>query len=462
MLTGEYRFMTRKTNGSFNFDYVPDDKVTDEARYHYVVQHRTYPTRHWKSEIIVDRVGDDQYFQDYGRNLVETSRQFLRSSGTVTGVGRYWDFEFMIDDFQILDETILPQNSPYRRLPRLGYWLDRPIGNSGLFVGLDSELVYFDRDIGVTGARVDLYPNIYWDRYSSWGFIKPGLGFRYTSYDLNRHGAPGDESPNRNMMIASLDTGLVFDRTTSSGNLQTLEPRLFYLYVPYKQQDDLPIFDTGEFTFGFAQLFNTNRFAGSDRQSDANQLSLAVTTNNYDGQSGQALWSLSLGQIFYFDQRKVQLGDKPVIDEDLSPFLAEFTWRLWSNFSATAGLQWDWERDRLDVGTMGFNYRGKNGERLLFEYRFRRDRVDQFDFRIFWPINESWRVLSRLNYSFDDSELLEIQGGIEYESCCWALRTVVRRYLKNRDGDYRDGIYFELNLKGLTSVGTQSSQLFRD
>jgi len=462
MLTGEYRFMTRKTNGSFNFDYVPDDKVTDEARYHYIVQHRTYSTRHWKSEIIVDRVGDDQYFQDYGSNLVETSRQFLRSSGTVTGVGRYWDFEFMVDDFQILDETILPENSPYRRLPRLGYWLDRPIGNSGLFVGLDSELVYFDRDIGVTGARVDLYPNIYWDRYSSWGFIKPGLGFRYTSYDLNRHGAPGDESPNRNMMIASLDTGLVFDRTSSSGNLQTLEPRLFYLYVPYKQQDDLPIFDTGEFTFGFAQLFNTNRFAGSDRQSDANQLSLAVTTNNYDGQSGQALWSLSLGQIFYFDQRKVQLGDKPVIDEDLSPFLAEFTWRLWSNFSATAGLQWDWERDRLDVGTMGFNYRGKNGERLLFEYRFRRDRVDQFDFRIFWPINESWRVLSRLNYSFDDSELLEIQGGIEYESCCWALRTVVRRYLKNRDGDYRDGIYFELNLKGLTSVGTQSSQLFRD
>jgi LPS-assembly protein len=88
--------------------------------------------------------------------------------------------------------------------------------------------------------------------------------------------------------------------------------------------------------------------------------------------------------------------------------------------------------------------------------------VDQFDFRIFWPINESWRLLSRLNYSFADSDLLEIQGGIEYESCCWALRTVVRRYLKNRDGDYRDGIYFELNLKGLTSVGTQSSQLFDD
>ena len=462
MLTGEYRFITRKTNASLNFDYMPDDRVTDMDRYHYIIQHRAYPTRRWKSEIIVDRVGDDEYFQDFGTNLVETSRQFLRSSGTLTGVGRYWDFELMVDDFQVIDDSILPQNSPYRRLPRLGYWLDRPIGNSGLFFGLDSELVYFDRDHGVTGARVDLYPNIYWSQYSSWGFIKPGLGFRYTGYDLDRQGAPGDESPQRSMMIGSLDAGLVFDRTTSSGSLQTLEPRLFYLYVPYKQQNDLPNFDTGEFTFGFSQLFNTNRFAGSDRQSDANQLSLAITTNHYDGQGGQALWSLTLGQIFYFDKRRVQLGDKPVVDEDLSPFLAEFSWRLWSNFSVVAGLQWGWEHNRLDVGTMGFNYRGKKGERLLFEYRFRRDRVDQFDFRIFWPINESWRLLSRLNYSFADSDLLEIQGGIEYESCCWALRTVVRRYLKNRDGDYRDGIYFELNLKGLTSVGTQSSQLFDD
>ena len=462
MLTGEYRYMTRRTNASINFDYMPDDRVSDENRYRYLIRHRAYPRPRWNTEIIVNRVGDDQYYQDFGTSLSETSLQFLRSSGTLTGVGRYWDFELMVDDFQILDESILPQNSPYRRLPRIVYLLDRPIGNSGLFFGLDSELVYFDRDLGVTGARADLYPKVYWNRYSSWGFIKPSLGYRYTGYDLDRDGAPGNESPHRGTMIASLDTGLVFDRTTSKGDLQTLEPRLFYLYVPYKQQDDLPVFDTGEFTFGFSQLFNTNRFAGSDRQGDANQLSLAVTTNHYSGQSGQALWSLSVGQIFYFDQRRVQLRENLPVDEDLSPFIAEFTWHLWSDFSAVAGLQWDWERDRLSVGSMGFNYRGKSGQRVRFEYRFRRDRVNQFDLRFLWPINESWRVLSRVNYSFDDNDMLEIQGGIEYESCCWAVRTVLRRYLKNREGDYRDGIYFELNLKGLTSVGTQSRRLFAD
>jgi LPS-assembly protein len=150
------------------------------------------------------------------------------------------------------------------------------------------------------------------------------------------------------------------------------------------------------------------------------------------------------------------------MDEDLSPFLAEFLWRPFSRFSGAAGLQWDWERDQLDLGMVGVQFRGEQGRRAAFEYRFRRDRVDQFDFRIDWPINESWRILSRVNYSFDDNDLLEFQGGVEYESCCWAIRTVVRRYLKNREGDHRDAIYVELNLKGLASIGTRGRELFPD
>lgn len=460
MLTGQYRLLTPRSNALVEFDYMPDDRIRDESRYHYFVEQNAYPRRHWNSQIILDRVSDDRYFQDFGTNLTETSRQFLRSSGTLYGVGRYWDFELMVDDFQVIDDAITPENQPYRRLPRLTYLLDRPLGTTGLFVGLDSELVNFDRDLGVTGARLDLYPKIYWNRYSSWGFITPSVGVRYTTYDLNYHGSPGEESPDRSTLIASLDTGLMFDRTTSEGDMQTLEPRLFYLYVPYADQTDLPNFDTAEFTFGYSQLFNTNRFAGSDRQGDANQLSLAVTTNKYDGQSGQALWSLSLGQIFYFEEQRVQLGDVPPQDKNLSPFLASFSWHLWSNFSFTTGVQWDWERNEIDVGTAGFSYRGSRGQRIRFDYRYRRYRVDQVDFRIFWPINERWRALSRVNYSFADDDVLEIQAGLEYESCCWALRTVFRRYLKDRDGDYRDGIYFELNLKGLASVGNQSQQLF--
>ena len=249
---------------------------------------------------------------------------------------------------------------------------------------------------------------------------------------------------------------------TNQDNNQTLEPRLFYLYVPYENQDDLPDFDTGEFTFGFSQLFNTNRFAGADRQADANQLSVALTTRTFNGENGQELWRLSFGQIFYFESQRVQLENQPEVDENLSPFIAELAWQTINRLSTVTGLQYDWDENRIDVGSLGLRWSGKKGERIGFEYRFRRDRVDQFDFRIFWPINERWKVLSRINYSFADNDILEIQGGVEYESCCWAVRTVLRRYLKNRDGDYRDSIFFELNLKGLASVGTRTDDLFRN
>ena len=459
-LSAKYRFLTRKTGGFLDFSYIPDDKETDDSRYHYLLQHQAAPWRRWHTNLVVERVSDNQYFQDFGTSLKQTSIQFLRSSAVLNGVGRYWNFEVMADDFQVIDESIRPQNKPYRRVPRLAYWMDMPIKRSDFSFGLNSELVYFDRDSGTTGARFDLYPEFYWHRFNHWGFIKPSLGYRYTAYNLDQAVAPLDDSPERGTVIASLDGGLYFDRQTKGGNSQTLEPRLFYLYVPYENQDDLPIFDTGEFTFGFSQLFNTNRFAGADRQSDANQLSVALTSRTFDGANGQELWRLSLGQIFYFESQKVQLDERPENDKNLSPFIAELAWQPLNRLSTIAGLQYDWNDNRIDVGSLGLLWSGKKGTRIGFEYRFRRERVDQFDFRVFWPINERWRVLSRINYSFADSDILEFQGGFEYESCCWAVRTVFRRYLKNHDGDYRDGIFFELNLKGLASVGTRSRDLF--
>jgi len=460
MLSGDYRFITRRTGGSFDWDYMPNDRKTDTERYRYMFRHRSTPRERWRTRIVVDRVGDDRYYQDFGTSLGQTSRQFLRSSAELRGVGRYWNLLLMADDFQVIDEAVTPENEPYRRLPRLLYWSDRPLTDNGLSLALDSELVYFDRPAGTAGARADLYPRVYWDLREHWGFLKPSLGYRYMAYDLDLRGAEGDDSPSTGTPIASLDAGLVFDRRDASGDLQTLEPRIFYLYVPQADQGDQPLFDTGEFTFGFSQLFNTNRFAGGDRQGDANQLSMAVSTRRFDGPTGQVLWSLSLGQIFYFSPREVQLDDLPVMDEDLSPFLAEFRWRPFSRISATAGMQWNWDANDLDLGMFGVQYRGDDGRRAAFEYRYRRDRVDQFDFRIFWPITSSWRVLSRVNYSFSDRDMLEFQGGVEYESCCWAVRTVLRRYLRNRDGEYRNAIYVEFNLKGLASIGTRGRELF--
>jgi len=462
MLYTEYRLLTRRTRGSLELDYMPDDRISHDSRYRYLLRHSARPWERWGTNLVFERVSDSRYFQDFGTNLGQTSLQFLRSSAQVNGVGRFWNLELTADDFQVIDDSVEAVNEPYRRIPRLQYWLDRPVGSRGLYLALDSELVYFHRDAGTTGARIDLQPRLYWEMQRNWGFLKPSAGYRYTAYDLKLVGETGDDTPSTGVPILSLDGGLVFDRRLPDGDLQTLEPRLFYLYVPYEPQSDQPVFDTGEFTFSFSQLFNTNRFAGGDRQTDANQLALAVSTRRFDGPSGRVLWSLSLGQIFYYEPQRVTLGGEPTFDEDRSPFLAEFDWRPFSRVSAAFGLQWDWKGNQVDVGMVGLQYRGERGQRAAFEYRYRRDRVDQFDLRFSWPINAQWRMLSRVNYSFADGDMLEFLGGIEYESCCWALRTVVRRYLKNRDGDYRNAIYLELNLKGLASIGTRGQELFSD
>jgi LPS-assembly protein len=462
MLTGEYRLLTGRTAGIAEFDYLANDDRTGTNRYHFKIRHNTAINSRWRGRALLNRVSDDRYFQDFGLNLSQTARQFLRSRASIDGGGRYWTFSLLADDFQVIDESVSQFSEPYRRLPRIAYEMDRPLGGRGLQFALDSEAVYFDRDVGITGARVDLQPRLalHLERY--WGFVRTGLGYRYTTYNLDRQGQPGDESPDRGLPVASVDAGVFLERDRADGRLQTLEPRIFYLYVPFEDQAALPDFDTAEFTFGFSQLFHTNRFTGADRQTDANQLTLAATTRTIDRDTGLDRWNLSVGQIFHFDAPRVGLTAQAPTAIDTSPLVAEFSWYPFARFTGRLGAQWNWEDSDLDVGMVGFDYTAGRGGRIGFEYRYRRERLDQFDLRWYWPVNPSWTVLSRLKYSFEDSDLLESQLGLEYESCCWALRLVGRRYLRSRSGDERDAIYLELRLKGLGSFGRRTPPLFYD
>jgi len=462
MLTGEYRFITRRTGGNLNFDYMPDDHKTDELRYHYRGVYDARLSERWQSRIVVDRVSDTEYFQDFSNSLAAASRQYLRSSAGISGSGRYWTFSAMADDFQVVDDAVTPFNEPYSRVPRLVFDLDRPLGRQGLRLQMDSELVYFDRQAGVTGSRFDIYPRLEWNLETHWGFIRPSAGYRYTLYDLDRTGLPGDTTPDRGTSIVSLDSGLFMERLAKNGDVQTLEPRLFYLYVPYVDQNELPDFDSSPYTFGFSQLFNTNQFTGADRQSNANQLTMALTTRSISQKLGRELWSLSFGQIVYFQDQRVQPAFDSMLDKNESPFIAEFVLRPTTRISGRISAQWNWETSELDVATLGIAKSWKNGARLGAQYRFRRDSVDQFDIRYYQPINESWRVLGRVNYSLEDSDLLAAEAGFEYDSCCWALRVVGKRFLRNREGDHRDALYVELLLKGLTNIGRRSSPLFYD
>lgn len=463
MVTAEYRFMSRRTGGSLDFDWLPADKKTRELRYHYRFGHGARLSERWRTAVVIDRVSDDQYFQDFANSLAAASRQYLRSKAGVYGGGHYWNFSVIADDFQVVDRSVRPTNEPYRRLPRIAFDLDRPLGFQGLRLQLDSELVYFDREVGVTGSRLDLLPMVEWNIGTNWGYMKPAVGYRFTSYDLDWRGQEGDTSPSRGTGILSFDTGVFLQRDGDKSRMQTLEPRLFYLYVPYVDQQDFPDFDSAPFTFGFSQLFHYNRFTGADRQSDANQLTLALTTRSFDNLAGRELWSLSFGQIAYFeDQRVISPGLGEPLDDNASPFIAEFVLHPTRRLRSRIAAQWDWNNSEIDVAILGITHTAKSGRRLGAEYRFRRDSLDQFDLRFYQPINDRWLVMGRVNYSLQDSDLLAAEAGFEYESCCWGLRLVAKRFLRNNEGDHRDAVYVQLVLKGLGNVGRRTAPLFYD
>ena len=458
MLGAQYRFLSPRQRGQFDMEVLPDDREDDETRYYAQFDYSASLAQSWRFDADLRRASDENYFLDLGGDLTDSALQFLRSSAALRGSGLSWSVTLSADAFQVLDDSVSEAREPYRRLPRLLFTIDQPLTRQ-LDFRVDSEVVYFDRDQGVTGARMDLYPRLRYNWIRPGSFLRPTVGFRSTAYQLS---GAADNSLSRHLPIASIDGGLIFERALSDGRLQTLEPRLFYLYAPFRNQSDLPDFDTRELTFGFSQLFSDNRFSGADRQGDANQLTAALTSRVLDQQNGRSLLDFSIGQIFYFRDLRVGLNGRPDPDRNRSATVAEFNWRPARAIVASAGLEWDGEADETQVAQIGLSYRPQRGPQLALGYRFRRERVDQADLRFRIPVRDNLSLIGRANYSFEDDEILELLAGIEFESCCWAVRLIGREYVRDRDADRRTAVFLELHLKGLGSLGRRPYPLFSD
>ncbi|HSP00631.1 MAG TPA: LPS assembly protein LptD, partial [Thioalkalivibrio sp.] len=325
----------------------------------------------------------------------------------------------------------------------------------------------FERDNTLTGQRLDLMPALSLPLRRSYGFFTPRVKYRYTSYQL-QDAAPGqDTRPDRGVPITSLDAGLFFERPLANGGLQTLEPRLFYLYVPHRDQDALPVFDTGRRDFSFDQLFLDDRFTGADRVGDANQLTLALTSRRIDPMSGQERFRASVGQILYFDDRQVTLtpSETPATD-NRSSLVAEAALRMAREWSARGAIQWDPHGEQTELATAQLQYRGSGRRIANLGYRLREDplrpdrELEQIDLSAAWPLNARWNMVGRYNYSLRDERDVEVLAGLEYESCCWRASMVARRYLTaGVEREYNSGIYFQLTLKGLAGLGTGLQEL---
>ena len=451
---GEYRYLTTLGGGLVAGEYLPYDDEYGSYRAAVDFQHDGFFAPRWQAAADYSWVSDNDYFTDLGTNLAVASISFLEQAGRVQYYGDGWSSFARVQAFQTIDETIAPNNLPYKRLPQLYISAVDRRRNRVFNPGGHGEYVNFDRSNGVTGQRVDVRPTLdYQLRDAAW-YVVPKVSVRLTQYALENT-APGQStSLTRTVPTASLDAGLNFERDWSIGGrgfLQTLEPRVFYLYVPFKSQDDLPVFDTGLNYFDFQQLFAENRFSGADRVGDANQLSIAVTTRLLARDTGEEFLRFNLGQIRYFRDREVTLPGEAVETSNASPVVADLTATLARKWQLFGGIQWDLSEDQIDRSNAGIRYQHDALRVVNLSYSFASDNFEQTDMSIAWPIARDWRFVGRWAYSLDQDKTVEAFGGLEYESCCWAFRTVVRRYLSGTQES--NAFYFQLEFKGLTGFG---------
>ncbi|WP_285426361.1 LPS-assembly protein LptD [Pseudomonas sp. efr-133-TYG-103a] len=556
LLEGEFRYLTKSSEGQFGAAYLNDDnddrkQETDykDTRWMINWQNRSGLDDRLLATVDYTKVSDPYYFKDLksGQEGVNTN-DYLNQQGMLTYRGDSYTGRLNVQQYQL---TSVSRITPYGRLPQLKLDGTLPFRPEGLKFDYSTELVRFDRDLHdgnfsdedgnveprldnnvaglarANGDRLNLAPSISLPLTSSYGFLTPKLKYVYTQYDLdldgrgkqdlltNRNNASAlgesyDSNVNRSVPIFSVDSGLYFDRNTQwfgKDYRQTLEPRLFYLYVPYKDQKDIPVFDTAETTFNYSSLFRDNRFRGSDRIGDENKLSLGLT-NRWIEDNGFERQRISVGQALYFKDRKVQMPgiayqDRNDAQADVSPYALEYEYRFNRDWRATSDFNWDPDSHSTRSGSAMVHYQPEDnpGKIINAGYRYRNDlvrydqstgrwqvgggdygtpgtpgyikdyyKIEQHDFSVIWPVVPQWSAIGRWQYDYNRNRTLEAFGGFEYDNCCWKLRLINRYWVdydestqeipQNEKGDR--GIFLQIVLKGLGGVVGQKVEGFLD
>ena len=546
LMEGEFRYLTESSEGQFGAAYLNDDDTkrkgqTDYSDKRYMLnwQHKGGLDSRVLTEVDYTKISDPYYFQDLQTDQIGVeNRDYLNQQAAVSYRGDSYTARLNAQAYQLATVT---QVTPYNKLPQLTLDGALPFHPGGVNFSYGSELVRFERSLengnytnedGTTaprldnnivglaranGTRLNLAPSMSLPMTSSYGFVTPTLKYMYTQYDLDLDsqgkstllaGEDYKSSQNRSVPIASVDSGLYFDRNTNwfgTNYRQTLEPRAFYLYVPERNQEDIPVFDTSENTFSYSSLWRDNRFSGSDRVGDENKLSLGLTSRWIED-NGFERQRVSIGQAYYFQDRKVQLpgiaDDRKDSTSSVSPYALEYAYRFNRDWRATADYNWDPETRSPRSGSAMMHYQPEDNPNKVVNlgYRYRNDQViynqytgkwqmggdyltpgqngyikdyykiQQHDFSVIWPIVPQWNAISRWQYDYNRNRTLEAFGGFEYDNCCWKLRLISRYWVSNDEytqeaplnekGDH--GLFLQVVLKGLGGVVGTKVESFLD
>lgn len=458
LTAGEFRYLTPFHRGSLFSEIAfhdPEYTAGDQTRYVISLRDKSRFNTHVSAEVDYNYLSDNDYLQDFSSNLALRSSRYANQAAALNYDEENWSSRLLVENLQVIDDQT---SDPYRRIPQLDFnWYK--LHRFGLVSRVDAQLTRFDKSDAVDGGRLHLRPAVGVDWNRPWGHTKGMLIGHYTDYSLENAEPGSPATITRNLYSVSADSALFFERRASwfeQHGYQTLEPRLFYLYTPFEDQSEIPLFDTKLADFSFANLFRENRYAGYDRIGDANQVTAAVTTRFISGGGQQELLRASIGQIYYLDDSRDLMAPQQPDSASTSPVVGEIYARLTDLWSTEAVLQWDPEQSLVEKSLLRLSYHDEPQQRFLsVAYRKDRSQPAEFsDLSFRMPLSANVNAVGRWQYSLLDNKSLDTIAGFEYDSCCWRLRAVAQQNITDNGQDNDLGFYIQLELKGLGSIGS--------
>ena len=506
MINNEFRYLEPGYHGVLEVDVLPDDKITRSSRSYVSLNHTQVLTKNLDGYLNYSSAGDNNYFRDLGNSINATSQINLLQEGGVNYSGSWWDGMARVQHYQTLQDPTAPIVMPYTRAPQLT--LDARQNYAGANVELDGEFVNFIHPTMVNASRLVLDPSVSYPLVSTPAYyVTPKVSLHSTYYAMGANNTGVSSSLSSTLPIFSLDSGVAFERDVSlfnNGYVQTLEPRAFYVYVPYKDQSQLPNFDTAQASFGFAEMFMENRFFGNDRIGDANQLTMALSSRLLEQENGMERLKVMLGERFSFTPPQVNLNAPQTTSN--SDILLALSGRVNRQWSMDSEIQFDPNQSQVQLYNISASYRPESGKVFNFGYRFSRGTsgalipggapvtptgyttlngvtyptiggvpytlingipytVDtgglrQVDLSTQWPIFGRWHGVARWSYSLQDSRILDAIGGLEYNQDCWLLRLVAQRFATATQQS-NTGFFLQLELNDFVKLGSDPLDMLK-
>ncbi|MDB5797731.1 MAG: LPS-assembly protein LptD [Paucimonas sp.] len=457
-LGAQARYLGENYSGQTRIEGMADDALAGRSRYAFASMHTQKFSPQLTFSSNLNGASDDNYPNDFTNTITTATQRLLLRDLNLSYGGPVWSMLARSSSYQVLQDPLSPIVRPYDRLPQLSAsGIKRDVG--GFDLTLDSEVTNFWHPDLVRGTRMVVNPRASYPIIYPGFFLTPSASLHATSYNLTNQPTVAPGSLSRVLPTLSLDSGMVLEREARVLGLpftQTLEPRLFYVYTPFKDQSQFPIFDTSLADFNYTQVFRENRFSGSDRISDANQLTAAVSSRLIE-ESGVERMNVALAQRFYFNQQRVVGAPAETKSDVLLLGYGQVTPTL----SVDSNFQYSQSLHSLQRSSFGVRWRP--GQNRVLNVQYRRDLTTPlrlFDVSAQWPLTNRLYGVARMNYSLEENRLAESVAGIEYKADCWIFRAVAQR-IPTGTGVSTSTFFLQLELNGLSKIGSNPLQILR-